>query len=379
MPKKDSLTSLKQNKKPAGKKVANNGRRHNGEKSKSMELPRRVAIGHGQLESIGEICRSLHLRGPAIIVVDKTTKRIAGNLVEKNLTSENYEASQVVITEADMENLEKVKQVIIGQKGRFVLGVGGGRPIDIAKLASFETKKPFLSIPTVASHDGIVSSQASIFENNTKKSFKTRTPFAVVADTKIISGSPYRLLASGAGDIISNFSAVKDWSLAKKLRNEYYSSSAAMLSEISAKMILEYAETISEGNEESAWLVSKALVSSGVAMSIAGSSRPASGSEHMFSHALDRLVPKPALHGEQCALGTIMMMYLHGGNWEEIRKALAEIKVPITAKALKIDEDLIIEALTIAHSIKPDRYTILSGGLTYEAAEDLAVQTGVIS
>jgi glycerol-1-phosphate dehydrogenase [NAD(P)+] len=124
--------------------------------------------------------------------------------------------------------------------------------------------------------------------------------------------------------------------------------------------------------------VAKALVSSGVAMSIAGSSRPASGSEHMFSHALDRLAPKPALHGEQCALGTVMMMYLHGGNWKDIREGLLKMKIPITAKALKIEESLIIEALTIAHTIRPDRYTILSSGLTYEAAEDLAVQTGVI-
>jgi glycerol-1-phosphate dehydrogenase [NAD(P)+] len=114
-------------------------------------------------------------------------------------------------------------------------------------------------------------------------------------------------------------------------------------------------------------------------MSIAGSSRPASGSEHMFSHALDRLAPKPALHGEQCAVGTIMMMYLHGGNWQEIRDALIKIKVPVTAKGLKIDDELIIEALTIANTIRQERYTILSGGLTYEAAEDLAIQTGVIS
>ena len=378
MTKKDKKNNIKSPKSSSGKTGVNNGRRQNGEKSKSMELPRHVTIGHGQIDNIGEICRSLHLHAGAVIVVDKTTKRIAGNRVVKSLAAENYETDQVVITEADMDNLEKVKTVISEQKARFVLGVGGGRPIDIAKLASFETKKIFLSVPTVASHDGIVSSQASILVNSTKTSIKTHTPFAVIMDTKIISESPYRLLASGAGDILSNFSAVRDWDLARKLRNESYSSSAAVLSELSAKMILENSETITSHLEDSAWLVSKALVSSGVAMSIAGSSRPASGAEHMFSHALDRLVPKPALHGEQCAVGTIMMLYLHGGNWEEIRDALIKIKVPVTAKALKIEDALIIEALTVAHDIRPDRYTILSGGLTYEAAEDLAVKTGVI-
>jgi len=346
------------------KKGTNNGRRHNGEKSKSMELPRHVTIGHSVIENIGEICRSLQLKGSAVLVVDKTTKRIAGDRVEKVLVSEKYDAWQAVITEADLDNLTQVKSVISEVKARFVLGVGGGRPIDIAKLASYEAKKPFLSVPTAASHDGIVSSQASILDNNNRKSFNTHSPFAVVADTKIISESPYRLLAAGCGDIISNITAVKDWVLAKKLRNEYFSSSAAMLSELTAKMLLENAEMIKPRLEESAWLVAKALVSSGVAMSIAGSSRSASGSEHMFSHALDRLAPKPALHGEQCAVGTIMVMYLHGGNWKEIRNALTKLKVPVTAKDLKIEDELIIEALTIAHTIRPDRYTILSGGLT---------------
>ncbi len=349
------------------------------DKSKSMELPRHVAIGHDVLNDIGEISRALHFRGPALIVVDKTTKRIAGNRVEKLLVSENYDAHQVTIDEADLINMEKVKQEILEIKAKFVLGVGGGRPIDMAKLASFETKKPFISVPTAASHDGIVSGQASIRNKKHKISSKTHSPFAVVADTKIIAKSPYRLLAAGCGDVISNLTAVKDWDMAKKFRNEYFSSSAAMLSELTAKVLLKSAGMIKPRLEESSWLVAKALVSSGVAMCIAGSSRPASGSEHMFSHALERLAPKPALHGEQCAVGTILMMYLHGGDWSGIRSALEKIKVPVTAKALKIEESLIVEALTITHTIRPERYSIMSGGLTYEAAEDLAIQTGVIS
>jgi glycerol-1-phosphate dehydrogenase [NAD(P)+] len=353
-------------------------RRHNGEKSKSMELPRHVTIGHDVLENIGKTSKSLHFKGPALIVADKTTKRIAGNRVVDLLAKEDYDAYSVVINEADLPNLEKTQNMIKEVKARFVLGVGGGRPIDVAKLASYNTDKPFISVPTAASHDGIVSSQASIIENHERKSYKTHSPFAVVADTKIIAESPFRLLAAGAGDTLSNFTAVKDWVLAKKLRNEYFSSSAAMLSELTGKMIVESAGMIKPEFKDSAWLVAKALVSSGVAMSIAGSSRPASGSEHMFSHALDKIAPKPALHGEQCAVGSIMMMYLHGGDWESLRDASLKMGVPVNAKQLKIDEKIIIKALTIAHEVRPDRYTILSGGLTLEAAEELAVKTEVI-
>jgi glycerol-1-phosphate dehydrogenase [NAD(P)+] len=136
---------------------------------------------------------------------------------------------------------------------------------------------------------------------------------------------------------------------------------------------------IKPGIEESAWYVAKALVSSGVAMSIAGSSRPASGAEHKFSHALDEIAEKPALHGEQCGVGAIMMMYLHGGDWEKIKEALVNIGAPTTTKRLGLDDDEVIRALTYAHKINPQRYTILGdNGLSHEAAENLAKITKVI-
>jgi glycerol dehydrogenase-like iron-containing ADH family enzyme len=94
-----------------------------------MELPRHVTIGHDVLENIGEISRKLHFRGPAILVVDKTTKRIAGNRVEELLNVEKYETLQVIIDDADLKNLELVKDEIAKLKAKFILGVGGGRPI----------------------------------------------------------------------------------------------------------------------------------------------------------------------------------------------------------------------------------------------------------
>src|SRR5665811_1013077 len=148
---------------------------------------------------------------------------------------------------------------------------------------------------------------------------------------------------------------------------------------MSTEIILNSATQIKPNLEDSVRLVVKALVSNGVAMSIAGSSRPASGSEHMFSHALDRIAPKHALHGEQCGVGTIMMMYLHGGNWQEIRDALKKIGAPTTAEDLGIEDKYIVEALLHAHSIRPERYTILGNGLTPSAAKKVARITKVIS
>jgi glycerol-1-phosphate dehydrogenase [NAD(P)+] len=147
---------------------------------------------------------------------------------------------------------------------------------------------------------------------------------------------------------------------------------------MTAFVIEKYADIIAAGGEEGAWHVIKALVASGVAMSIAGSSRPCSGSEHMFSHRLDAIAPKPALHGEQCAVGTIMMMKLHGGDWENMKEILIKIGTPTTARELEIEPKYIIQSLTEAHTVRPDRYTVLGEGLTEGVAVELAESTGVI-
>ncbi len=347
-------------------------------RSKSMELPRLVVIGHNIIDDIGDVCKKLHLVGSGLIISDKVTKKIAGDTIRNILTKKSYKIEQYIISDATMSEVKKVKKFISQHKINFVLGVGGGRPIDVAKCASFYSMIPFISVPTAASHDGIVSSRASIVIRGKKDSISAQTPIAVIGDTKLIASSPYKLLAAGSGDIISNYSAVRDWVLANKLKNEYFSNYAATLSEMTAQMIVENSYMIRPNFEESSRIVIKALVSSGVAMSIAGTSRPASGSEHMFSHALDILAPKPALHGEQCAVGTIMMMYLHGGDWQSIKTALERIGVPTTAFALGIEESIIIDALTMAHKMRPERYTILGDGLTREAAEEMAMKTGVI-
>jgi glycerol-1-phosphate dehydrogenase [NAD(P)+] len=142
--------------------------------------------------------------------------------------------------------------------------------------------------------------------------------------------------------------------------------------------------------------VVKALVSSGVAMSIAGSSRPASGSEHLFSHQLDRIAPGKALHGHQVGVGAIVTAYLHGGSasgasrtarrsrlggergfWRDIRAALESIDAPTTAAELGVSEREVLSALASAHEIR-DRYTILGDGVSEDAARTALEETGVI-
>ncbi len=343
-----------------------------------MQLPREVLLGENLRGEAVNVAKRLGLGERALVLYGPKTKEIAGKDIEKSLR-ESFDVSALVIREASMEEVERTLTKIRDGNADWLIAVGGGSIIDVAKLASFKAGVPFISFPTTASHDGIASANASIRDLGTKTSVKAVPPVAVIADVRVIKTAPYRYLAAGVGDMISNLTAVKDWQLAHRIKGEYYSEYAASLSLMSAKMVIKNADIIRLGNEESVRKVVKGLISCGVAMSIAGSSRPASGAEHLFSHALDAIAPKPALHGEQVGVGAIIMAYLHGLRWEKIRETLKKVGAPTNAYELGIDPEYIIEALTIAHTIRPERYTILGkDGLTREAAEKAAKITGVI-
>ena len=114
-------------------------------------------------------------------------------------------------------------------------------------------------------------------------------------------------------------------------------------------------------------------------MSIAGSSHPCSGSEHLFSHALDMIKPNHAMHGEQCGVGTIMMAYLHKADWKKIKETLKTLGAPTNDEELGVKREDIVEALELSSTIRPERYTILSKlVLNYEDYEKLARITNVI-
>jgi glycerol-1-phosphate dehydrogenase [NAD(P)+] len=201
----------------------------------------------------------------------------------------------------------------------------------------------------------------------------------VLADSQIISESPYRFTASGCGDVISKAVSVRDWRLAHEENNDYYGEYAGSLALMGSRLIMRSAEKLRDRTQEGYRTLLEALVSCGVSMSIAGSSRPCSGSAHLFSHALDMIAPGVALHGEQCGVGTIMMAKLHGLDWEAVRDSLATIGAPTTADDLGVDGETLVEALVKAGAIRPERYTILNKvDLTLKSAGKLAENTCVI-
>src|SRR5512137_1507140 len=338
------------------------------DKSKWMQLPRDVVIGHDVLGQLPAVCEDLKLGRSALLVSGRGTMKLAGNQVKKIL-SDNRSVKAFLSEEITPEVIRKGEKAAKGAD--FLVGVGGGRVIDTAKIVSYNIDRPFISVPTAASHDGIASARASVSLRTRHSSLEAHPPVAIVADTGIIASAPHRLLAAGCADIISNYTAILDWELAHRVKGEPMSEYALTLSKMTAEILVNNAHLIKPHQEESAWLVTRALVSSGVAMSIAGSSRPASGGEHKFSHALDRLAPGKALHGESCGIGTIISMYLHGGDWRGIRSSLKTIGAPVTPAEIGIDDTVAVEALLMAKTIRPERFTIFDMGLTRESAEKL--------
>ncbi len=344
-----------------------------------IELPKHVIIGPGALAELKSIVAVIAKGKPVVVVAGSHVWSAYGKLVvgilEDLVDSVHwFKALEPTVSYAN-ELVGSVSEV----KPPVVVGFGGGKSIDLAKYVASRIGAAFISVPTSASHDGIASPFASLRGTEKPYSFKAATPYAIVADVNIIGKAPLRLLRAGSGDLIGKLTAVRDWRLAHKLKGEYYGEYAAKLALLSAKHVLDYAGMIGQGSAEAVRIVVEGLISSGVAMCIAGSTRPASGSEHLFAHAVEMLAPGKALHGELVALGTVMMMYLHGGNWRKVRTALRKIGLPTKARELGLDAELVIEALTIAHRVRPERYTILGEtGLTREAAERLAKVTGVI-
>ena len=243
-------------------------------------------------------------------------------------------------------------------EGDVILGFGGGRSLDVAKLLAVELGCDWVSIPTAASHDGIASDVASVSQDGYKYSRKCKRPVAVVADLSIMSRAPPRLKLAGTGDVLCKSSSLAEWRLGKENNGEYFDESAYRVVESALASVM---------RNDSLEVLVKAEIDAGRAMCMVGSSRPCSGTEHAISHAMDR--HSQELHGLQVAFATPLCLYHlnQAGHTKHRADNLLRIMrkrgLPSSLAEMKLAADVFIDDIHHALEImeKRKRYSVLRG------------------
>lgn len=321
-------------------------------------LPSYVVIEEGALESLPEALEELGCR-KLLLVTDEIVWGLLGGRVEGVLRG-TAELAVSLVRESSYPTVDSVRAVITERGPCAVVGVGGGRPIDMAKYAAFLEGLPFVSVPTALSHDGFASPIVALKdEKGNPVSLFTRPPAAVVVDLDVVSKAPRRLLASGVGDILAKLTSVADARLAQREVGERIPEAALEMAESAYRILASRIDELAQWSAEGVRLLAEAGLLAGLAMAVAGSSRPCSGSEHLFSHALDKLFPgRDSLHGEQVGVGAVVAAYLHGLDWEGLRRMLRKVGAPTTVAELGVTLEQAAQALELAPRLR-DRYTIL--------------------
>jgi glycerol-1-phosphate dehydrogenase [NAD(P)+] len=342
-----------------------------------MELPRLIEIGEKNIGDFGKFLNSLNKPKKVSLISGINVQKVLRKKIEKSLKSKKIQFIWHTSKDNQIKSWNKIQKNVKKDNSDLIVGIGGGRSVDTAKMISYNLGKPFVSLPTAASHDGMASPFVSV-KSDIPHSVVASAPMGVFVDIDVIRKAPTKLLASGCGDLIANIIAVKDWQLGHKKKKEYYGRYAANLAMMSAQIVMENSSKFAKKGLDARVIV-EGLISAGVASCIAGSSRPCSGAEHLFSHALDKIAPGIGLHGEKCGIGSIMIAKLQGQDWKKIVKTLKDVGAPTTAKQIGLKPDVIIKALTIAQGLRPERYTILKEiKMTEKRALSLAKSTKVI-
>ncbi|NGO71290.1 iron-containing alcohol dehydrogenase family protein [Streptomyces boncukensis] len=248
------------------------------------------------------------------------------------------------------------------KSGRYdaVVGLGGGKIIDCAKYAAARIGLPLVAVATNLSHDGLCSPVATLDNDAGRGSYGVPNPIAVVIDLDVIREAPERYIRSGIGDAISNISAVKDWELGHQVCGEAIDGLAAAMARQAGEAVLRHPGDV--GDDGFLQVLAEGLVLTGISMSVAGDSRPASGACHEINHAFDLLYPKRAApHGEQCGLGAAFATFLRGDK--DTARLMVEVlrrhQQPVLPQDIGFDADEFVGVVAYAPQTRPGRYTIL--------------------
>ena len=263
------------------------------------------------------------------------------------------------VTDASVDAARALADKLMSSSYDAVVGIGGGRTLDVAKYTASLVGQPMVSVATNLSHDGIASPVASLLHDGRKGSFGVHIPIAVFVDLDYVRRAPPRLVRAGIGDAVSNISALADWRLAADERGESIDGLAASFARAGALALLDRRDSIE--STEFLTLLAESLVLSGLAMAVAGNSRPCSGSEHEVLHAIDQLYPGTSNHGELAGMAALFCTFLRGDtdHAQALDACLRRHELPRTPADVGLSPEQFVEAVVHAPTTRPDRFTIL--------------------
>ncbi|MBS44796.1 MAG: 3-dehydroquinate synthase [Nocardioides sp.] len=321
-----------------------------------LASPLSVDIRAGAVDALPALLheRSISASGTVMVAVGPST----GAEIWRRVADAMPDADVHTVEGASLAEAGRLQERLGGKGYDAVVGIGGGQVLDVAKYAATRVALPMVAVATSLAHDGLCSPVASLLHPHGKGSFGVAMPLAVVVDLDYVRAAPPVLLAAGAGDVVSNLSAIADWRLAAAERGEKVDGLALALAHTAAEAVVQR----TDGVRDDAFLevLAESLVLSGMAMSVAGTSRPCSGACHEVVHALDQAHPGAFQHGELAGLGALFATHLRGGDdLDRMLATLRRLDLATVPGDLGLDDDAFVRAVLAAPGTRPDRYTIL--------------------
>jgi glycerol-1-phosphate dehydrogenase [NAD(P)+] len=271
-----------------------------------------VDLEAGALERLPAALSDEGWAGRLLLVADETTYQVAGGRTARILKDGGFELDELIFPSSPKATRELGLQVQEAVEGRIsgVVAVGSGTVNDLAKWGSYQAGKPYVVVPTAASMNGYTSSIAALSVHGVKRTLPAHPPVGIATEPEIVASAPVRMSSSGYADLQSKAVADIDWRLSHLLLGGYYCPLPRKGVTSAEKRLEGRLEGIARSLPESVSALLDALIESGISMTVAGSSTPASGGEHLISHWLDMQAHRsgrtPAMHGEQVGIGTLV-------------------------------------------------------------------------
>lgn len=340
--------------------------------STSISIPAILKVGNGALANIGSYLKEAGF-SQVVIYFGNGLIDLFGTTVMESLKRESIEVLEY--REIDTVVIDDIIRMAFSlpNKTRAIISIGGGKVIDAGKYAAFLKNIPFISVPTSSSSDGFSSASASLIVEGKRSSVPAKLAYGIIVDTEVIRTAPEKFIYSGIGDMISKITAIYDWVYEAEKGVSQLNDFAVM---IAKKAVNSFVRTPYENIKDEVFLkeLLDSLSMSGIANEIAGSSAPTSGSEHLISHALDKLLDVPQLHGIQVGVATYIMGIVHNHRYKRINTVLTQTGFWDYTATLEMKKEDFIHAIDLAPAIKPHRHTYLHEEVYRDAAKRVVLE-----